>query len=91
LIDPVTRPKLKFNENIPDFVPAEQLLIPFGGKVEFEYKHDIFWPALNKLCTERRTAYQARWIKAGKQIGEYEAYLRGGDQTSANGEHKGSD
>ncbi len=90
-IDPITRSKLKFNENIANYVPEEQLLIPFGGKVEFEYKHDVYWPALDKLCTQRRAECRARWEKAGKQIGEHEGYLRGGEQSSLSGEHKGTD
>ncbi len=90
-IDPVTRQKLVFSEPISNHVPVEQLLIPFGGEVEFEYKHDVYWPALDKLCTQRRKEYLARWVKAGRQIGEYETYLRGGEQTCLNGEHKGTD
>jgi hypothetical protein len=91
LIDPHTKTKLKFNEPMTNYVPAEQLLVPFGGKVEFEYKHDVYWPALDKLCSRRRKDYVARWEKAGKQIGESEFYMRGGDGTSINGEFVGSD
>ncbi|KAF2666968.1 CRAL/TRIO domain-containing protein [Microthyrium microscopicum] len=81
-IDPHTRTKLKFNEPMTNYVPAEQLLTPFGGKLEFEYKHDVYWPALDALCTQRRQEYFDRWVKAGKEIGECETYLRGGDKAS---------
>lgn len=90
-IDPLTKTKLKFNENNADYIPPEQLLIPFGGDVDFEYNHEVYWPALNKLCTSRRNDYHARWVKAGKQIGEIEKYLRGGDAKSLNGECSGID
>jgi CRAL/TRIO domain len=90
-IDPHTRTKLKFNEPMTNYIPSEQLLKPFGGDVEFEYKHDIYWPALDELCTTRRNDYFARWVKAGKQIGEHEAYLRGGDVKCLNGAFSGID
>jgi hypothetical protein len=90
-IDPVTRTKLVFSEPIKNYVPSEQLLIPFGGDVDFEYNHDIYWPALDKLCTQRRKEYHGRWVKAGKAIGENETYLRGGDHASLDGKHKGTD
>jgi CRAL/TRIO domain len=89
-IDPHTRTKMIFNEPIANYIPAEQLLIPFGGSLEFEYDHDVYWPALDKLCTTRRRDYHERWVRAGKQIGEHEAYLRGGEAKSLNGELLGS-
>ena len=73
-----------------NFVPPEQLLKHFGGEVEFEYEHDVYWPALHELAGRRRRDYVARWEKAGKLIGEREGYLRGGDMESINGEHKGT-
>ncbi|KIV99448.1 hypothetical protein, variant [Verruconis gallopava] len=89
-IDPVTKSKMKFNEPLTQHVPAEQLLKAYGGKVDFEYDHKVYWPALNEICDARRRDYAARWEKAGKQIGEHEAYLRGGDAKSLNGEHTGT-
>ena len=61
-------------------VPAVQLWKEQGGDADFEYEHDIYWPAMNKLCKERRDAYRQRWEDGGKRIGEFEKYLRGGDQ-----------
>jgi hypothetical protein len=82
---------MKFNEPLPNHVPAAQLLDKYGGTVEFEYDHAIYWPALVQLCEERKKAYTARWEKAGSQIGEIEAYLRGGDAKCLNGEFTGTD
>lgn len=76
-IDPHTREKLKFNEDMRQYVPAEQLWDTFKGDLEFEYDHSVYWPALTKLCSERREARLQRWIAGGKQIGESEDYLAG--------------
>ncbi|PGH11235.1 hypothetical protein AJ79_04966 [Helicocarpus griseus UAMH5409] len=77
-IDPLTREKLKFNEDLCQHVPPAQLLKGVGGEVDFEYDHSSYWPALNKLCEQRRKEYHDRWVKGGKLIGEHENYLKGG-------------
>lgn len=77
-IDPLTREKLKFNEDLRKHVPPSQLLKAVGGDVEFEYDHSLYWPALTGLAAQRRAEYQARWEKGGKHIGEHENYLKGG-------------
>ena len=64
------------------YVPPEQLWTEFQGDLEFEYDHETYWPMLLKLCEERRSEQWQRWVKAGKQIGESEAYLRGGNTPS---------
>jgi len=76
-IDPHTREKLKFNEDMNQYVPPEHLWTEFNGKLEFEYDHSIYWPAMLKLAGERREARKARWVAGGKQIGELEDYLSG--------------
>ncbi|KAI1139051.1 CRAL/TRIO domain-containing protein [Hypoxylon sp. FL0543] len=79
-IDPLTREKLKFNEDMTQFVPKEQLWSEFpGGELLFEYDHDVYWPALQKLCAEKRAEQVRRWEAGGKQIGEKEDYLKGYD------------
>ena len=81
-IDPLTRQKLKFNEDLRQHVPPSQLMKSVGGDVEFEYDHSVYWPALNELVELRRKQYLERWIQGGKRIGEYENYLRGGTSPS---------
>jgi CRAL/TRIO domain len=81
-IDPLTREKLKFNEDMAQHVPPAQLLKQNGGEVEFEYDHTVYWPALIELAETRREAFQSRWKKAGKHVGESEDYLRGGSEES---------
>jgi hypothetical protein len=77
-IDPLTKEKLKFNEDTSLYVPAEQLSTENGGKVTFEYDQSVYWPALTKLCAEKRAQARERWEKGGKRYGESESYIRGG-------------
>lgn len=63
-------------------VPPEQLWNEFHGDLEFEYEHDVYWPALLKLCEEKHAEQVARWVKAGKNYGESEVYIKGGDEPS---------
>lgn len=81
-IDPVTREKMKFNEDLRKYVPATQLWDQHEGDLKFEYDHSVYWPAFEQECNKRRSAYRERWEKAGKNIGEYEVYLRGGNHAS---------
>ena len=74
--------KLKFNEDLRQHVPPEQLPKEIGGDIQFEYDHSVYWPTLNRLAEQRRTAYCERWIKAGKRVGESELYLAGGVEKS---------
>lgn len=73
---------MKFNEKLRNYVPAEQLWKESGGDLDFEYQHNVYWPALDAECQRRRAAYKERWVVAGKKVGEYEEYLRGGNQKS---------
>ncbi|KAI9371829.1 CRAL-TRIO domain-containing protein [Aspergillus egyptiacus] len=89
-LDPVTREKLKFNEDLNKHIPPGQLMKSVGGEVEFKYDHSAYWPALNKLAELKRKEYHERWIQAGKRVGESETYLKTGinpssEASSANG------
>ena len=84
-IDPLTREKMKFNENLRDFVPPAQLWSIQGGDAHFEYDHSVYWSALVELAARRRNAYRERWVRAGKAIGESESYLRGSGSPSVTG------
>lgn len=87
-IDPVTRDKMKFNEDLKQYVPPAQLWDAYGGDLKFKYDHAVYWPAWTGECQRRREAYRERWEKAGKRIGEYEFYLKGGDHPSLQDEEK---
>lgn len=81
-IDPVTKEKMKFDEDLRKLVPPGQLLKEYGGDVSFEYKHESYWPAYCGLAEERRRGMMERWETAGKVVGESEVYLRGGEEES---------
>ena len=78
-IDPVTYAKLHFNEDWTKYIPPEQLIRGYGGAVDFEYDHGTYWHSFNHLANSRREAMYRRWELRGKQIGESEFYLRGGE------------
>ena len=77
-IDPLTRQKLKFNDDMRQHVPPQQLWNEFQGDLEFEYDHATYWPTLLKLCEEKQAEHRERWVKGGKQYGESEVYIKGG-------------
>ncbi|KAK6521135.1 hypothetical protein TWF506_001366 [Arthrobotrys conoides] len=80
-IDPITRPKLKFNEDMSLHVPKSHLLKEFKGEIDFTYNHAAYWPNFIKLCQEKRRQYEERWRANGSQIGESEFYLKGGEKS----------
>lgn len=85
-IDPVTREKLKFNDDMKQYVPPEQLWSEdWGGDMDFEYDHTVYWPALNDMCRLRREEKRRRWEAGGKLVGESEEYLAGGTDVSVGG------
>lgn len=85
-IDPLTKEKLKFNDDMRKLVPPQQLWTEFQGDLEFEYDHATYWPALLSLCKEKHAAQRERWVKAGKHYGESEIYMKGGDAHSIFGQ-----
>lgn len=87
-IDPLTREKIAFDQNLRLFVPPEQLLKPYGGDALFEYDHNVYWPALNELADRRKNELRERWVRGGKRVGEYEGYLRGGEVRSVSEEEE---
>lgn len=76
-IDPLTREKLVFDAEFINFVKGEQLDKDFDGFVDFEYKHDIYFPALVEMTKQRREKYMERFHKFGGVIGLSEVDLRG--------------
>lgn len=90
-IDPTTREKLKYDEDLRNFVPPSQLVKAYGGDVDFEYDHDIYWPALNELATRRKLEQMERWAKAGKRVGEFEGYIKGGEEKSLGEREEGGE
>ncbi|GAA5836098.1 hypothetical protein JCM9279_002192 [Rhodotorula babjevae] len=79
-VDPITKEKIRFLEK-PDatsLIPPQQLQKIFGGDVNLEYDHATYFPALTKLCMERKQANLERWRKYGQgRCGLDEAVIRG--------------
>lgn len=67
------------------YVPEEQLWTEFNGTLDFQYDHSVYWPALQKLCKERREEHRQRWVQGGQLIGEHEDYLCGHSPAGAGG------
>lgn len=78
-IDPVTVTKMRFNELYRDNIPPSQLLKTWGGEANFQYEHDVYWPALDAFAKKRKQAFRERWEARGKKIGDDEWILRGGE------------
>ncbi|KAI3475575.1 hypothetical protein L1887_63005 [Cichorium endivia] len=70
------------NETGKQWVPPQQLWKIHNGDLNFEYDHAAYWPALKAETDKRREKYRQRWELAGKRIGEYEDYLKGGNSKS---------
>ncbi|TFK24252.1 CRAL/TRIO domain-containing protein [Coprinopsis marcescibilis] len=49
-LDPVTRDKMRFNPNLVDLVPENQLDADFGGSYEFEYEPNTYWDQVIEIC-----------------------------------------
>ena len=73
---------MKFNEDLRLWVPPQQLWNEFNGDLNFVYDHPVYWKGLQEQTDKRRELYRQRWEKAGKHIGEYEDYLKGGNAKS---------
>ncbi|KAI0066633.1 CRAL/TRIO domain-containing protein [Artomyces pyxidatus] len=49
-LDPVTRDKMRFNPDLFELIPKEQLDADFGGDYEFEFDHEEYWQTLIDVC-----------------------------------------
>ncbi|CDK28496.1 unnamed protein product [Kuraishia capsulata CBS 1993] len=76
-IDPLTREKLVFDEPFTMYCPHEQLDQEFDGEVNFQYRHDIYWPEMVRIAREKRKHYMDRFEKFGGEVGLSEFDLRG--------------
>lgn len=75
-IDPLTKEKLVFDADFINFVHQQQLDKDFDGLVDFEYKHDIYFPAVVKISEARRKHYMERFHRFGAVVGLSELDLR---------------
>ena len=71
---PETRAKIHLNPTPTDpssscvFLP-EQITTQFGGSINFEYQHDVYWPELLRISETRRALWMERWAALGGGVG----------------------
>lgn len=81
LLDPVTRAKLSFKNDVSDMVDPSQLEDSFGGKLDMStYNHDDYWPQLMGLAQERKKKIHQKWTELGEDIGISEWDLKDFDE-----------
>ncbi|KAF9000594.1 CRAL-TRIO domain-containing protein [Cyathus striatus] len=71
-VDPVTREKVKINPQVIKEGMFEKSMIMtewWGGDQDFEYVHEKYWPALLKMCDNRRNRWMEKWKKLGAKVG----------------------
>ncbi|TCD64743.1 hypothetical protein EIP91_003665 [Steccherinum ochraceum] len=49
-LDPITRDKIRFNPDLNDLIPEEQLDADLGGDYEYEFEHEAYWKQLIEAC-----------------------------------------
>ncbi|KZT27509.1 CRAL/TRIO domain-containing protein [Neolentinus lepideus HHB14362 ss-1] len=49
-LDPVTRDKIRFNPNLLDLIPKEQLYKEFGGEFDYEFDFESYWEQICSTC-----------------------------------------
>lgn len=76
-LDPNTRQKAIFDEPFENHIDPAQLEATYNGKLDFKYKHDIYWPDLaEKVQSVKERNYQ-RFLKFGAVVGLSEFDLKG--------------
>ena len=70
-IDPLTRPKLRFNPSClsEGLFAAPRLIKEWGGDAVVVYEHERYWPALVRMCAERRERMWEVWRARGARVG----------------------
>ncbi|KAG8800945.1 hypothetical protein FRC17_006765 [Serendipita sp. 399] len=86
LVDPVTRDKVRFNPKVVQdgLIDNDKLLNVhgWGGGVDFEFKHEVYWKSMIGACNARREEQMKRWRELGGKIGEEEWSIKGGSTGS---------
>nr|GAT60695.1 predicted protein [Mycena chlorophos] len=70
-VDPVTRLKMRFNPKAieEDIFAPDQITTSWGGAINFDYKHEEYWPALVSMTNERRARWTENWTAMGATVG----------------------
>lgn len=76
LIDSKTRHKIYYDEPLDEHIESDQLDKEHKGKLDFNYKHDIYWPDLDETILSRRNKQFSIFTEMGKSIGMSEFDLK---------------
>ena len=70
-IDPVTKDKIRFNPKvIQDGLFTEDIVWKsFGGKIDFKYEHEVYWPHFIEYTSERKNKLLESWRALGGKVG----------------------
>ncbi|KDQ57118.1 hypothetical protein JAAARDRAFT_35722 [Jaapia argillacea MUCL 33604] len=90
-IDPMTRPKMRFNPQVvtDGLFTADQVVKNWGGERDLEWDHDKYWPALIRMCAERKAENLERWRSLGGRLGLKEWDFKGGPAVASTAEASG--
>lgn len=61
------------------YFTVDQCTTSWGGEIEVPYEHDVYFPALVKMCTERHQKHLQRWRTLGAKVGTSEWDIRADD------------
>ncbi|CAL9733128.1 phosphatidylinositol transfer protein Pdr17p [Monosporozyma unispora] len=76
-LDPATKEKAIFDEPFENHIEPEQLEALYNGRLDFTYKHDVYWPDMVEVTHNTRKQQYLRWVSFGGKIGLSEFDLKG--------------
>lgn len=76
-LDPETREKAIFDEPFEKYIDPSQLDALYNGKLDFHYKHELYWPDLTEKVKALRESLYSRFLKFGGVVGLSEYDLKG--------------
>lgn len=76
-LDPATKEKAIFDQPFEKHIEPEQLEALYNGKLDFTYKHDVYWPDMVKVTHDTRKQQYQRWVNFGGKVGLSEFDLKG--------------
>ncbi|CCK70721.1 phosphatidylinositol transporter KNAG_0F00520 [Huiozyma naganishii CBS 8797] len=76
-LDPATREKAVFDEPFEKYIDPDQLDAQYNGKLDFHYKHDVYWPDMVAKCDASRERQYERFSQFGGAVGLSEFDFKG--------------
>lgn len=70
---------MKFNPKVVEdgIFAADMVMKEWGGKCDFVYQHDKYWPMLDKMCENNRMGWMEKWRTLGGKVGVKEWDYKG--------------